>query len=399
MGTGSSWGQAVFLKDLACGQRRLHGSPLILWVPPHGMRTRRIKAPSDAPSGLYHCISRVVDRRLVFGALEKERLCDLMRRYACFCGVRILTFCVMSNHFHLLIEVPRRPDQPPGDHELLERIAAIHSSGRTRVIRELFARATPEEREALRHRFWRRMGDLSQFLKELKQRFSQWHNLRQGRRGTLWEERFRSVLIGPEGRALSTVAAYIDLNPVRAGIVSHPAEYRWSGYAQAMAGKSDALAGYEHLMRLHDGCAALDTQQAFIRYHHGLFGHGGRCRTIPGNPRGHPPVRTVRDPARGASPTVSPTEAPAGIAGDPGGIVDRLLRRIAYFSSGAVIGTRGFVDSMVHRLGLRQPRTMGGSAFPGQPPDSAPPITPGCAIHPLGDSGEWWIFSLRASRT
>jgi len=209
--------------------------------PPRGMRTRRIKAPSDAESGLYHCISRVVDRRLVFGATEKERFCDLMRRYAFFCGVRVLTFCVMSNHFHLLVEVPRRPDQPPSDHELLERIAAIHSSGRARVIRELFARATPEERETLRHRFWRRMGDLSQFLKELKQRFSQWHNLRQGRRGTLWEERFRSVLIGPDGRALTTVAAYIDLNPVRAGMVEQAQDYPWSSHRHCIGQASDKL--------------------------------------------------------------------------------------------------------------------------------------------------------------
>lgn len=366
---------------------------------PRGMRTRRIKAPSDAESGLYHCISRVVDRRLVFGATEKERFCDLMRRYAFFCGVRILTFCVMSNHFHLLVEVPRRPDQPPSDHELLERIAAIHSSGRTRVIRELFARATPEERETLRHRFWGRMGDLSQFLKELKQRFSQWHNLRQGRRGTLWEERFRSVLIGPDGRALTTVAAYIDLNPVRAGIVSNPAEYRWSGYAEAMAGESCALAGYRHLMRIQGDDPDPDARQALSWYHQGLSGHAGRRFAMTHDARAHPPDRTGVDQTRVATPTVGSTETPEVIAAELDGLVDGLLRRIDCFSYGAVIGTRGFVESMMLRLGLRRPRTTRISTPRDRSPGSSQPTTPPRATNPLGDSRGWQIYSLRASRT
>ena len=79
------------------------------------MRIPRLKAPPDAPRGFYHCVSRVVDRRLVFGDSEKEHFCLLLGRYAHFCGLQILTFCVMGNHFHLLVEVPKRPDSPPGD--------------------------------------------------------------------------------------------------------------------------------------------------------------------------------------------------------------------------------------------------------------------------------------------
>ncbi len=71
-------------------------------------------------------------------------------------------------------------------------------------------------------------------MKLLKQRFSQWHNARNARKGTLWEERFRSVLVDGAGEALLTMAAYIDLNPVRAGIVQDPKDYRWSGYGEAL---------------------------------------------------------------------------------------------------------------------------------------------------------------------
>jgi hypothetical protein len=50
------------------------------------------------------------------------------------------------------------------------------------------------------------MWDVSQFMKMVKQRFTHWHNKRQGRRGTLWEERFRSVLVEGAGRTLVTMA-------------------------------------------------------------------------------------------------------------------------------------------------------------------------------------------------
>ena len=60
----------------------------------------------------------------------------------------------------------------------------------------------------------------------------------------IWEERFGSVVVEEEERALRTMAAYIDLNPVRAGMVLNPADYRWSGYAEAMAGKARAPSPY-----------------------------------------------------------------------------------------------------------------------------------------------------------
>jgi hypothetical protein len=73
------------------------------------------------------------------------------------------------------------------------------------------------------------------FVKELKERFSRWFNKKHARRGTLWMDRFRSVIV-EGGECLRTVAAYIDLNPIRAGLVAEPEEYRWCGYAEALGG-------------------------------------------------------------------------------------------------------------------------------------------------------------------
>jgi hypothetical protein len=78
------------------------------------------------------------------------------------------------------------------------------------------------------------MYDLSEFMKGVKQRFTQWYNREHGRTGTLWEGRFKSVLV-EGGFAARVVAAYIDLNPVRAGMVSRPEDYRWSSYGVAMS--------------------------------------------------------------------------------------------------------------------------------------------------------------------
>lgn len=62
-----------------------------------------------------------------------------------------------------------------------------------------------------------------------------WFNRNNQRRGTLWEERFKSVII-ESGVASRMMATYIDLNPVRAGMVKDPAEYRWSGYCETVRG-------------------------------------------------------------------------------------------------------------------------------------------------------------------
>ena len=79
-----------------------------------------------------------------------------------------------------------------------------------------------EERGA----YLRRMGDLSKYMKELKQWISRDYNKKVGRKGTLWEDRFWSNLLEDSAATLTKVAYYIDSNAVRAGIVKKPATPR-----------------------------------------------------------------------------------------------------------------------------------------------------------------------------
>jgi len=80
-------------------------------------------------------------------------------------------------------------------------------------------------------------GGASELMKRLGQRYVQYINRTYRRSGTLWEGRFRSCLTQEEDYVLAC-HRYIELNPVRANIVGHPAEYRWSSYRRNAQGEA-----------------------------------------------------------------------------------------------------------------------------------------------------------------
>ena len=141
------------------------------------MRTARLKVPSNRPIGFYHCLSRVVDRRFIFEATEKEHFLALMRECERFCRVRVLTYALMSNHFHILLEVPQRPESLPGPDEILDDIKHLSGHQFPEAVRqkfEFFREAKDDAGlAAYLATFHRRMYDVSAFMKLLKQRFSQ----------------------------------------------------------------------------------------------------------------------------------------------------------------------------------------------------------------------------------
>ncbi len=119
----------------------------------------------------------------------------------------------------------------------------------TGVAKEL-ATARPEGQEEwvveIHARFTYRMHDLSEFMKTLLQWFNRTHE----RNRTRWEERHKSAIV-ESGIAARTMAAYIDVNPARAGMVKDPTEYRWSSYGEAAGGgaKGNGKKAREGLVR------------------------------------------------------------------------------------------------------------------------------------------------------
>jgi len=127
------------------------------------MRAPRFLAPwkdvVDGKPAIYHCVSRVVDQQFLFKKEEREQFVHFMRLYARFCGVRILSYCVMSNHFHLLVEVPPGEGCAMDDTEFLRRLSVLYSDLKVlaayRVIlfedgEEVFRLAENGEREVAR---------------------------------------------------------------------------------------------------------------------------------------------------------------------------------------------------------------------------------------------------------
>ncbi len=310
------------------------------------MRQARMKVPESHPVGYYHCISRIVDRQFLFGDLEREQFVEFMREYEAFCGVRILTYCIMSNHFHILVEVPKRPEVLPSAEVLVQKLRGL--SGYVGVgtviqrIEMLRNTKADQELEQYLESFWARMWDISAFMKLLKQRYTQWYNSQKGRKGTLWEERFKSVLVDGCGEALATMAAYIDLNPVRAGIVMDPAEYRWSGYAEATLGRGRAMEGVRRVVAALErvpaeaGPGVNNRPEAEIMAMYRLFVYG-KGEEREGITATGVPLRKGFDRAAVLKVVAEKGRLSLG---------DFLRLRVRYFADGSILGTRGFVESM-----------------------------------------------------
>ncbi len=321
------------------------------------MRRARWLAPwkdSESKPAIYHCVSRVVDRRYAFGAEEKERFRTLMRMMEKFTGCRVLSYCVMCNHIHVLLEVPPVPAEGVSDEDFLSRLSVLYGEAFVAdVARQLndarheggLAGGNPERVEEIKGRFTYRMYDLGQFMKGLMQRFTQWFNSTHKRSGTLWEQRFKSVIV-EGGVAARTIAAYIDLNPVRAGMVSDPAEYRWSSYGEAVGGgmKGNGKKAREGLLRAissdtDTGFDAGKWKDASRRYRRlmglALERQSGRADvTLSARTTG----RDLNDAeSLEAADDGNPSLPELGMAG--------MLRcRVRYFTDGAVIGSKEFVN-------------------------------------------------------
>jgi putative transposase len=171
------------------------------------------RARLTLPNVPLHIIQRGNNRQACFFADEDARFyLDWLHEYAGKTGCRIHAYVLMTNHVHLLLSA-----------------------------------STPDGAGAL--------------MKALGQRYVQYINRTYRRSGTLWEGRFRSCLTQEESYLLAC-QRYIELNPVRAGMVDHPAEFRWSSYRANAQGEPDAVIE-PHPLYLALGATAAARQAAY----------------------------------------------------------------------------------------------------------------------------------------
>ncbi len=305
------------------------------------MRQKRMRAPENWSSAYYHCISRVVGRQFLLGDREKEYFVKLLRKYERFCCLKVVSYCIMDNHFHLLVEEPRGGKLEMSDAEFLAHLKRNVSKFEYGDVRQklLAWREYDDQQPAddLKHSYLKRMGNVCFFMKGLKQEFTQWFNRTHQRSGTLWESRYKSVLInGMDAEALVMMSAYIDFNPIRAGIVEDPKDYRWCSYAAACAGKDAAQLGVKQVVNtlrafrsaepvgLKKSLSVYRTELMVIGSSEGVAANGSPLRKGVSEER----IKAVLD----KQGKLSAQEV--------------LLCRVRYFCDGAVIGSQSSVDDV-----------------------------------------------------
>ncbi len=296
------------------------------------MRRARLKIRGG--SAVYHCFTRTVNKEMLMDSGAKEVLRKQLWQISDFSGVEVITYCLMGNHFHILIRVPDRESVKVSDRELIRRYRVLyprrteHAPAEPKMLEERLRRGG-KEGEAIRRQLLARMHDVSEFMKSLKQRYTLWYNRTRGRVGTLWSERYKSVLIEGRDAAMRVTAAYIDLNPVRAGMVEDPKDYRWCGYGEAMGGHEHARNGIvEAIGPMFE--KERSWRSAARDYRKLLYCKGSESELGKGGSADLPIEEWRKVMEEGG-------KVPVAVA---------LRCRVRYFTDGAVLGSRDYVEGI-----------------------------------------------------
>jgi putative transposase len=166
---------------------------------------------------IYHVTSRGVEKRPIFDIVrgDRELFLVLLQRASSRYGWRLHAYCLMGNHFHLVVETPG--------------------------------------------------ANLAAGMQLLKSCYAIWFNTETGREGALFERRYRSELVVREAHAYE-LARYVVLNPVRAKLCAHPRDWIWSSYRAAVGAVS--APPFLYLNGLHelfgDGPRGVSAYERFV---------------------------------------------------------------------------------------------------------------------------------------
>ena len=185
-------------------------------------------------------------------------------------------------------------------------------------------------------------------MKEVKQAFSVYYNRKYGRKGTLWGERFKSVIV-ENGETLVNCLAYVELNPIRAGIVKKPEDYRWNslGY-HVQTGNKDGFLSLDFGVAEFGEVDADERLRLYRRfvYEAGAIDH-------PNKPNAKKIRKNVLRKARKKNFKLTRTE--------------RFLVRSRYFTDSGVIGSKAYVaesyltfQDVFQNPGRRKPKPVHG---------------------------------------
>jgi REP element-mobilizing transposase RayT len=265
---------------------------------------------------VYHVMSRTALDGFPLGDIEKDYMIDLIKRYAGLYFVEILGVCIMGNHFHLLVKM--LPEYKFSNEEIEKRFVQFY--GDDRVFTDAFI---PSLRTKL--------SSLSEFVREIKVGFARYYNKMHNRRGYFWGDRFKSVIV-EKGETLINCLAYIDLNPLRAGLVDCPEEYRWNslGY-HIQTGNKDNFLSLDFGLKEF---GVLNAQESLKLYRRYVYEIGALDRS--GKPSAGVIGSSIVDTERKNDFELKR--------------VRRFRYRTRYFTDSGIIGTKEFVSKAYMRF-------------------------------------------------
>ena len=259
----------------------------------------------------YHVISRTALDGYPLGEQEKSILLSIIQQLSAVYFCEVLGFCLMGNHFHLLVTM--LPEDEISDQD-------VQDSFKQRYGDEYIL--MPGQIPFYRQKW----TSLSEYVKEIKQSFTRVYNKKRGRKGTFWAERFKSVIV-EKGETLINCLAYIDLNPVRAGLVDRPEEYHWSslGY-RFRSGRKDEFLSWNLGLKEYN---VKSPKERLRLYREFVYARGGGD-TPKGKVLGTLPLPMS---------------------------VERFIQRTRFFTDAGIIGSKEFVrQGFEHFRDLIQPK-------------------------------------------
>ena len=277
-------------------------------------RIARLKIKGE--TAVYHVMSRTALDGFVLGDIEKEFLLDLIKRLSKIYFAEVLGFCLMGNHFHLLVRMHSGDDYT--DDDIKARFMDYY--GRDREI---------EFSEGQIPFYRKKWEDLSEYIKEIKQGFSRFYNKRHERKGFFWSERFKSVIVD-NGETLMNCLAYIDLNPIRAGLVSRPEDYRWSSIGYHLQADNR-----DNFLSMDFGLGEFNVKEEYkerLRYYRRFMYEKGSIEVRR---------KGLGDKSQKNDDIIEDYEIKA---------IDRFRYRTRYFTDSGVIGSKIFVDRVYRQF-------------------------------------------------
>lgn len=239
----------------------------------------------------------------------RDKLLELIRFYTKAYCCRLGGYTVMGNHYHLILFLEKFREL--SQEELEERARRLYGERFRRRLRSA----------ADWKRFGRRLFSLSELERNINGGFTPWYNVRQGRRGSFWADRYRSVWL-EEAEAVQDGLLYVELNAVRAGQVERPEQWEASSAWCRMRGREEGLVALSEIFPEEDPERVFQSYRSRLLYRGGGPGREGQARI--------PQWIVEQEQERGFRP----------------GVFGRSLRG---FTDGVALGSRAWIEARLEQ--------------------------------------------------